>query len=48
MDKSLPLSQEKLWACTMNDIDWLNRGFTSSKQELFAFGMVFIMIHTER
>ena len=36
MDKSLPLSQEKLWACTMNDIDWLNRGFTSSKQELLC------------
>ena len=31
MDKSLPLSQEKLWACTVNDIDWMNRGFTSKK-----------------
>ena len=36
MDKSLPLSQEKLWACSVNDIDWLNRGFTSSKQELLC------------
>ena len=36
MDKSLPMSQEKLWACTVNDIDWMNRGFTSSKQELLC------------
>ena len=36
MDRALPLSQEKLWACSVNDIDWLNRGFTSSKQDLLC------------
>ena len=29
-------SKEKVWACSVNDIDWLNRGFSSSKQELLC------------
>ena len=36
IDRYLPLSKEKLWACSINDINWLSRGFTSSKQELLC------------
>jgi len=37
MDRYFPLSMEKLWACSVNDIDWLTRGFNSSKQELLCY-----------
>ena len=36
MDRYIPISKEKIWACSVNDIDWINRGFTSSKQELLC------------
>jgi len=36
MDKYLPISKEKIWICSVNDVDWLSRGFTSSKQELLC------------
>ena len=33
MDRYLPISQDKVWACSFNDIDWENRGFNSRGQE---------------
>ena len=36
MDRYLPISKEKIWICSVNDVDWLSRGFTSSKQELLC------------
>jgi len=37
MDRSLDISKEKVWSCSISDIDWLKRGFTSNKQELLCF-----------
>ena len=37
MDRYLSLSTEKIWSCSISDIDWLKRGFTSNKQELLCF-----------
>jgi len=36
LDNALPLSREKLWACSINDIGWLARGFKSNAQELLC------------
>ena len=36
LDQCLPVSQDKIWACSMMDIDWFRKGFTSSKQELLC------------
>jgi len=36
IDRALPDSRQKLWACSMNDVDWINRGFTNFKQELLC------------
>ena len=36
MDLTLPLSKNKIWACSINDIDWDERGFKSFKQELLC------------
>jgi DNA polymerase III subunit epsilon len=36
MDRYLPLSNDKIWACSVNDIDWSNRGFSISKQEILC------------
>ena len=36
MDIYFPLSEEKLWACSMNDIDWISLGFNSRKQEMLC------------
>lgn len=36
LDRYLPISQNKLWGCTMSDIDWLHRGFPNAKQELLC------------
>ena len=36
LDRELKISQNKLWACSMNDIDWMERGFNSNKQELLC------------
>ena len=37
VDKHSSVSPTKIWACSINDIDWLGRGFTSSKQELLCY-----------
>ncbi len=36
VDRSLPVSQDKLWGCSISDIDWLHRGFPNNKQELLC------------
>jgi len=36
MDRYLPLSRDKIWACSYNDIDWANRGFNGRGQELLC------------
>tara|TARA_B100001250_G_C19751870_1_gene768124 strand:+ start:376 stop:1236 length:861 start_codon:yes stop_codon:yes gene_type:complete len=36
MDKYFPLSEEKVWACSVNDIDWAGLGFNSRSQELLC------------
>ena len=37
IDRYSSVSPDKIWACSMQDIDWLGRGFTSSKQELLCY-----------
>ena len=37
VDRYSSVSPNKIWACSMQDIDWLSRGFTSSKQELLCY-----------
>ena len=37
VDRYSSVSPDKIWACSINDIDWLGRGFTSSKQELLCY-----------
>tara|TARA_B100000131_G_C18059789_1_gene589963 strand:+ start:570 stop:1427 length:858 start_codon:yes stop_codon:yes gene_type:complete len=37
IDKNSTKSSHKIWACSVNDIDWLKRGFTSTKQELLCY-----------
>jgi DNA polymerase-3 subunit epsilon len=36
MDRYSTISQNTVWACTIDDIDWLARGFTNTKQELLC------------
>ena len=36
LDRALPESKKKLWACSINDIDWMSRGFKNVKQELLC------------
>jgi len=36
MDRYLPLSKDKIWACSVSDIDWLHRGFTKGSLELLS------------
>ena len=36
LDRALPESQGELWACSINDIDWMSRGFKNTKQELLC------------
>jgi len=36
MDRYLPILQDKVWACSVNDIDWANRGFNGRGQELLC------------
>ena len=36
IDQKLPVSRSKIWACSMKDIDWFERGFTNNKQELLC------------
>ena len=37
VDKHSSVSPTKIWACSINDIDWLDKGFSSSKQELLCY-----------
>jgi len=37
VDRRSSVSQSKIWACSISDIDWLGRGFTSPKQELLCY-----------
>ena len=36
LDRKLDESKNKIWACSINDINWIERGFTNFKQELLA------------
>lgn len=36
LDKYLPLSKEKIWACSIEDITWLERGFVKQNLELLS------------
>ena len=36
MDRYLPLSKEKVWACSVNDINWAERGFNARGQEILC------------
>ena len=36
MDRYLPLSKDKIWACSVADIDWLGRGFVKGSLELLS------------
>jgi len=35
-DKKIELSKNKIWACSINDINWDSRGFSGVKQELLC------------
>ena len=37
VEKHSSVSPNKIWACSINDIDWLSRGFSSAKQELLCY-----------
>ena len=37
VDRHSSISSKKIWACSINDIDWLARGFTNTKQELLCY-----------
>jgi len=37
LDRKLDESKNKVWACSINDINWIDRGFTNSKLELLAY-----------
>ena len=37
VDRYSSVSPDKIWACSMQDIDWLGRGFSSFKQELLCY-----------
>ena len=36
LDRNMPLSKDKVWACSVSDIDWLRRGFTKGSLELLS------------
>jgi len=36
LDRYLELSKTKVWACSINDINWIERGFTNMKLELLS------------
>ena len=36
IDKKLNLSKNKIWACSLVDIDWLERGFKNKSQEMLC------------
>jgi len=37
VDRYSSTSPSKIWACTINDIDWFEKGFSSQKQELLCY-----------
>jgi len=37
LDRYLEQSKSKIWACSINDIDWIERGFTNFKLELLSY-----------
>jgi len=37
VDRSSQVSPNLVWACTIQDIDWLSKGFSNSKQELLCY-----------
>ena len=37
LDRYLEQSKSKVWGCSINDINWINRGFTNSKLELLSY-----------
>ena len=37
VDRNSAISIGKVWSCSVNDINWLRRGFSSSKQELLCY-----------
>jgi DNA polymerase-3 subunit epsilon len=37
LDRYLEDSKIKVWACSINDINWIERGFTNSKLELLSY-----------
>ena len=36
MDRYLPLSKDKVWVCSVNDINWTQRGFGAKGQEILC------------
>ena len=36
MDRYLPLSKDKVWVCSVNDINWTERGFNARGQEILC------------
>ena len=36
MDRYLPLSKDKVWGCSLNDINWVKRGFNARGQEILC------------
>ena len=44
MDRYMPLSKDKIWACSVYDIDWLNRGFVKGSLELLSIFTTFSAI----
>lgn len=36
MDRYFSLSKDKIWACSVNDIDWASRGFSNKSQEMLC------------
>ena len=37
VDRYSSQSPKKVWGCSVNDVDWLSKGFTNSKQELLCY-----------
>ena len=44
MDKVFPLSEEKIWACTVNDINWPQLDLTLAVKNYYVFGMVLLRV----
>ena len=44
MDRFLPLSEEKVWLCSMKDINWMERGLNARGQEILCIWHLFLFI----